>query len=88
MSVEDQFGYYEKFLLRKSGEAVAQAAQGGVVVPVPGGAQEPRGCGTERRGLVDMALMNQYSVELYDLRGFFQPQPFHDSDYCLLPTSK
>ena len=37
-------------LLRKSGEAVAQAAQGGGGVTVPGGVPEPCGCGTEGRG--------------------------------------
>jgi len=36
------------FFLRKSGEAVAQAAQAGGGVTVPGGVQEPHGCGTER----------------------------------------
>ena len=35
-----QVGYYEKFLLRKSGEALAQAAQRGGAVTVPGGVQE------------------------------------------------
>ncbi len=49
---EVQVGHEEKFLLRKSGEAVAQAAQGGDGVAIPGGVQELRGCGTEERGLV------------------------------------
>ena len=39
-----------KLHLRKSGEAVAQAAQGSGGVTVPGGAEEPCGCGTEGRG--------------------------------------
>ena len=34
-----QVGYEEEFLLRKSSEAVAQAAQGGGAVTVPGGVQ-------------------------------------------------
>ena len=34
----------------KCGEAVAQAAQGGGGVTVPGGVEEPCGCGTEGRG--------------------------------------
>ena len=34
-------------ILRKSGAAVAQAAQGGGAVTVPGGVPEPCGCGTE-----------------------------------------
>ena len=37
-------------LLRKSGEAVAQVAQGGGGVTVSGGVPEPCGCGTEGRG--------------------------------------
>jgi len=45
-----QTAYWEKFLLRKSGEAVAQAARGGGAVPVPGGIQELCGCGTEGDG--------------------------------------
>ena len=37
-------------LLRKSGEALAQAAQGGGGVTIPEGVPEPWGCGTEGRG--------------------------------------
>jgi len=47
-----QVGYEEEFLLRESSEAVAQAAQGGGGVTVPGGVQELCGCGTELHGLV------------------------------------
>ena len=43
-------GYQEKFLLRKSGEAVAQGAQGSGGVTIPGGAEEPCGWDTEGRG--------------------------------------
>jgi len=39
-----------KFLLRKSGDALEQAAQGGGGVTVPGGVQEPCGCGSEGHG--------------------------------------
>ena len=39
-----------KILLRKSGEAVVQAAQGGGGVTISGGVQEMCGCGTEGRG--------------------------------------
>jgi len=46
-SHDEQVGYWEQFLLRKSSEAVAQAAQGGGEVTVPGGVQEPSGYGTE-----------------------------------------
>ena len=35
---------------QKSGAAGAQAAQGGDGVTIPGGIQEPCGCGTERGG--------------------------------------
>jgi len=45
-----QVGYEEKFLLRKSGAAVSQAAQGGGGVTVPGGVPELCGCGTEGHG--------------------------------------
>lgn len=41
-----------KFHLRKSGQAVAQAAQGCGGVINPGGVQEPQRCGIEGRGLV------------------------------------
>ena len=39
------------FLLSKSGEALAQAAQGGGGVTAPGGAQETWRCGSEGHGL-------------------------------------
>ena len=41
----------KKQILSRSGEAVAQVAQGGGGVTVPGGVQEPCGCGTEGQGL-------------------------------------
>ena len=47
MPGELQAGYEEKILLRKSSEALAQAAQGGDGVTIPGGVQEPCRCGTE-----------------------------------------
>jgi len=37
----------KKILLRKSGDALAQAAQGGSGVTVPGAVQEPQRCGTD-----------------------------------------
>ena len=40
----------KNFLPRKSGAAVAQAAQGSGAVTVPGGASESCGCGTEGHG--------------------------------------
>ena len=42
--------YYEKFLLRKSGQALAQTAQGGGGVTIPGGVQKQWRCGTEGCG--------------------------------------
>ena len=45
-----QIRYKETFLLRKSGNALAQAAQGGVGVIIPGGVQEPWRCGTWGHG--------------------------------------
>ena len=53
----------------KSGEAVAQAAQGGGGVTVPGGVPEPCGCGTEGHG--HWAWRDGLLVG--DLRDFFQP---------------
>ena len=43
---EAQVGYWEKFPLQKSREALAQAAQGGVEVAI----EELCACGTERHG--------------------------------------
>ena len=40
----------KKILVGKSGEQLEQAAQGGGAVTVPGGVEEPCGCGTEGRG--------------------------------------
>jgi len=54
---EVQVGCQEQFLLSKSGEAVAQAAQGGGGVTGPGGVQEPWRCGAEGRVLVGMVRM-------------------------------
>ena len=42
--------YWETFHLRKSGSALAQAAQGGGRVTIPGGVPEPWRCGTEGHG--------------------------------------
>ena len=67
---EVQVGYWEEFLLSKSGEAVAQAAQGGGAVTVPGGVEESCGCGTE--GCGQWVWWAGLMVGLDDLRGFFQ----------------
>jgi len=40
----------KKNILRKTGEALAQTAQGGGGFTIPGGVQEQCGCGTEGRG--------------------------------------
>ena len=48
---EVQVGCWEKFLLRKSGDALAQTAQGGERVMVPGSAQEKGWFGIEEHGL-------------------------------------
>ena len=50
MSSLVQVRYLEEFFPRKSGEAVAQAAQGGGGVTVHGGVQEPWRCGIEGCG--------------------------------------
>ena len=54
MSWEVQVEYWEKFLLRKSDEALEQAVQGGAGVPVLGGIHKMCRCGTEGRVLVGM----------------------------------
>ena len=65
-------GYLEKVILGKSGEAVAQAAQGGGRVTIPGGVQETRGCVTEGRdqwarcdgltiGLDDLSILSNHN---------------------------
>jgi len=61
----------KKILLRKTVEAVAQAAQGGGGVTIPGGVQEPCGGGTEGHG--QWAWGDGLLVGLGDLRGLFQP---------------
>jgi len=53
-------------VIRKSGEALTQAAQGGGGVTVPGDVQEMWRCGTEGCGLVGRVVG-------LDLRGLFQP---------------
>ena len=45
-----QVGYEEKFLLRRSGEALERAAQGGGGVTVPDGIQEMCSCSTDGHG--------------------------------------
>jgi len=67
-----QVGYEERFLLRKSGAAVAQAAQGGGAVTIPGGVPEPCGCGTE--DVVSGHGGDGLVVGPGDLRGLFQSQ--------------
>jgi len=51
MSGEVQIEYWEKFLSCKSGQALAQAAQGSGGVPIPGRVQTPCGCGPWGHGL-------------------------------------
>ena len=52
MPGEVQIGYYEKIILRKNGEALEKAAQGGGGGTIPGDVQETCRCGTERHGLL------------------------------------
>jgi len=58
-------------LLQKSGAAVAEAAQGGGGVTVPGGVPELCGCGTE--DVVSGHGEDGLTVGLGDLEGLFQP---------------
>ncbi len=46
----------ETLKLRKSGNALEQAAQGGGGVTVPGGVQEMCRCGIEEHGLVSVGV--------------------------------
>ena len=63
--------FTEKFLFRKSGQALTQAAQGGGGVTVPGGVQETWRCVTERHG--QWSCWGWVGVEVDDLRGLLQP---------------
>ena len=60
-----------KISLRKSSEAVAQAAQGGGGVTVSGGVEGMCGCGTE--DMVNGHGGDGLAVGLDDLSGLFQP---------------
>jgi len=57
VSGEVQVGYGEKCLYWKSGQALAQAAQGGGGVPISGGVQTPCGCGTWGHGLAGTEVL-------------------------------
>jgi len=59
--------FRKKVLLRKSGDALKQVAQGDGSLSDPGGVQEACGCGTEGRGLVGM--VGYWLVGLDDLSG-------------------
>jgi len=63
----------EKFFLRKSSEAVAQAAQGGGGVTAPGGVKKHAGVAL-RDIMASGHGGDEFTVGLDDLRGLFQPQ--------------
>ena len=65
-----QAGYWEKFLLRKSGDALEQAAQVGGGVTVPGSAQEAWRCGAEGHEAISGHGGDGLAVGLGDLSGF------------------
>jgi len=69
MSTVFRLNIIKKILLRKSNEAVAQAAQGGGGDIAHGGAQERCRCGTEGRG--QCAWWGWVGLE--NLRGLFHP---------------
>ena len=77
MPREVQVGYWEQFLLSKSSEAVAQAAQGGGGVTILGGVPEMCGHGTEGHG--QWAWCDGLLVGLGELRGLYQSLRFYDS---------
>jgi len=62
----------KKFILWKSSEAVAEAAQGGGGVTIPGGVQKPCGCGPEGYG--EWAWWGWLVVGLDELCGLSQPE--------------
>ena len=66
---EVQVGYYEEFLLRKSDEALEEAAQGSGGVTIPGGVHEKGRCGTEGHGVVGN-IGAKCTVDLDDLEVF------------------
>ena len=68
---EIQIQYQETFTHKKSGKTLAQAAQGGGGVTVPGDVQETCGCGTEGHGLA-RTIGEGRMVGLDDPVGLFQ----------------
>ena len=74
-SGEVQVGHQETFLLRKSGEALEQAAQGSGGVSIPEGVQEMCRCGTKGQGLVGNMgnIGGSGTVGLDDPGGLSQP---------------
>ena len=68
---EFRLGIRKKFLLRLSGEALAQAARGGGAVTIHRGVEELWRCGTEGRS--EWAWWGWVEVGRGDLSGLFQP---------------
>ena len=64
-------GCKEKFLLRKSGQALGNGLTGGSEVTIPGGVRELFRWCTEGRGLVGN-IGGRWTVELDDLGDLFQ----------------
>ena len=77
-----QVGYWEKFILPKSGQALEWAAQGDGGVTIPGGVQETFRC-SEGHGLVG-DIGGRWMVGLDGLGGLSQPWRAYDC-CCLLP---
>jgi len=67
-----QIGYLEKFLLRKSGAALAQTARGGGAVTIPGGVQNR--VDVAQRDVVSGHGGDGLVVGLGDLSGFSNPK--------------
>jgi len=58
-----------------------------VNVPLSGSIQHQAGWGCEQPGLVGGVPAYSRGLELYDLKGPFQPKPFHESsNLCLFPS--
>lgn len=68
--VKQQIGYWGKFLLRKGGPALEWVVRGSGGSTVPGGAQNPRGCGPWGHGLVVALAVLREQLDLMVLETF------------------
>ena len=74
-----QTRYYEEILYCKGGETLEQVAWRGCRCPLLGGIQGQAGWDFEQPGLEGAVPAYSRGLDLHDLKGPFQPKPFHDS---------